>query len=396
MNSLRNTGCGTVVCLAAAACGCSSRPFGAGAGAMTEVTTGGRTALSKWEFYEALSQMYQAQVMLNIVRLVEYGEAPLHLEFSDITATVTDNAGVGSGFEFFDSPIGFEGVGNVVVPIRDTNVKFTPELSLGRQVVIQAKATPIVRNNWVYAWYYTMADQYTKEEKWAFYKKATALEDFRDRLKIRYRGDTYIVKDDKELKDTGLVPQHELGGLTAILSFLSPSSPMSAGQVEAKLVGDGISDQKLRLEVPERKAFSSSRKVNFLEKVLMEQKPFLPIAIPVEESKPDWTSRLQFDDLTEKGYWQFVIPGDNKADNNKADLEKAITKFRELNEKRLSSGNTPLRIKVTVPIESSGPISASVEARRIAATPELPKSKTDKEIQEDILSTLKRIEVGQK
>ena len=70
-----------------------------------EATTGGRAGLTEWEYYDALNQMYQAQVMLNVIRLVEHGQAPLHFEFSNVKASITDSANIGSGFEFFDSPL---------------------------------------------------------------------------------------------------------------------------------------------------------------------------------------------------------------------------------------------------------------------------------------------------
>lgn len=224
-----------------------------------EFTTGGRTALTQWEFYDALSQMYQAQVFLNVVRLVEYGEAPLHFKFSDVTATITDSGGVASGFEFFDSPLGVNIVGQNVIGTGQTNVKFTPSLSLDRKVQIQAKATPVTDKDWIYDWYYTVADYFLengsskskRSNARCFYERFTgvnalceALKASKDhRLALWYRGDLYAVRQEydefvkKEISTVSpkpITPEEELGALTTLISLLRESSPRNIRETEIR------------------------------------------------------------------------------------------------------------------------------------------------------------------
>lgn len=192
-----------------------------------EATTGGRAALNQWEFYEALSQMYQAQVLLNVVRLVEHGETPIHFEFSNVQAQIEDKAGVSSGFEFFDSPQGINSVvGTVVVPNPDTNVMFTPSIAIDRTVTITADAKPLTRQNWILDWYFFAAERCSSPTT-SFYGKLDLGEVMRDSTGrgsvIHYRGKHYAVRDVHDSR--------ELTGLTTIVSFLQESRPLdkSAG-----------------------------------------------------------------------------------------------------------------------------------------------------------------------
>ena len=39
-------------------------------------------------------------------------------------------------------------------------MKFTPSIGGSRKVVLEAKAKPITRKNWIYKWYYKVADEF--------------------------------------------------------------------------------------------------------------------------------------------------------------------------------------------------------------------------------------------
>ncbi|MCG8404987.1 MAG: hypothetical protein MI923_07305 [Phycisphaerales bacterium] len=216
-----------------------------------EATTGGRAGLSEWEYYDALNQMYQAQVMLNVIRLVEHGQAPLHFEFSNVKASITDTADIGSGFEFLDSPIGGKVIAGEFVGPGETNVKFTPSIGASRTVFLEAEAKPITRKNWVYKWYYKVADYFKKDGCRAFYEEVKFphslgkpwKEWFKGRLTIWYRTKLYVVREyyasgcePSPLSPSPPVsPESELGALTAILSFLQKSDPDTATEAEIRV-----------------------------------------------------------------------------------------------------------------------------------------------------------------
>jgi hypothetical protein len=382
-----------------------------------EATTGGRTAQSQWEFHDALTQMYQAQVMLNVIRLAEYGEAPLHFEFSDITATIRDEGKAAIGFEFLDSPAGGSAVGSVFVANRDTNVRFTPSLSLGRNVEIQAKATPVTRQNWIYNWYYTVADQFTQHEERKFYRKAPPSEALsmaikaytEGRLALWYRGDLYRVREAfhtplevehyplgssdlrKERMDAALRPQDELGGLTAILSFLQPSDPRTLTgadvRVTADFDGEGLNVEESRLYLIPHRTPGSTGELQRVEEFLDTNRPIVVVSFPVEAGKPYFERRYQFHGLTDDGRWAFVVH-DAKGQAGKT-LRDAIKKYRNL---PMAEQRVLVDLRTGRPI---GLLSLSDAARRIAGAPGLPRIKTQTDLLRDIAGTLQRIESRQ-
>ena len=243
---------GLCVLLMCSGCG-PLRPFEA-------VRTGGRTALTQWEYQEALARIYQTQVLLNLIRMVEYGEAPLHFEFTDISATIRDDASIGIDLSFNDSPEGLTVVGNVAVPKLDTPVNLTPKTSTSRSVQILANARPVVRTNWIYEWYYTIAWQFQNNPELRWYRQAHELDspgcensDESPRLKssditVSYRLRNYQLRTGIKTPAGCFSPPEELGALTTILSLLTDSSPAQSITIPVtKIEKHGIDQVKLFL-----------------------------------------------------------------------------------------------------------------------------------------------------
>ncbi len=218
------------------ACGCGPlRPF-------EVATTGGRTALTQWEYQEAISRIYQTQVLLNLIRMVEYGESPVHFEFSDITATIDDDAGVNLSLGFDDAPSGRVTIGSVSVPNVENPVSIMPSTSASRSVQLVAKVSPVVGKNWVYDWYYAIGNQFIRDPDLRWYREVTTADDpscanFRlasdgSDITVSYRLRTYQLRSSAPANNEVFVsarecfsPPRELGALTTILSLLSSSRP---------------------------------------------------------------------------------------------------------------------------------------------------------------------------
>lgn len=213
-----------------------------------DLYTGGRTALSHWEYQDAIGRLYQTQVLLNLIRIVEYGETPVHFEFSDISTTVKDTADASLGLSFVDNPSGATISGNVIIPNHDTPISFAPKASAARSVEILAKAKPVTGRNWVYDWYYRIAEQMIENPNakwWADILDDIAEQDCAcDRIRpsdirLTYRGHTYKVRrcfpaallesiNVSTWSGLGrycLAPADELGSLASILNILSQSRP---------------------------------------------------------------------------------------------------------------------------------------------------------------------------
>ncbi len=380
-----------------------------------ELQTGGRAGLTQWEVYDAYAQLYKAQVFLNIVRLVEYGEAPLHFEFSDITATITDKAGVSSGFEFFDSPAGVAGIaGAVVVPTADTNVKFTPSLSASRDVVVQAKAMLVGRENWVYDWYYTVADQYKGDKRFSFYEPIGALGNNGGRLALWYRGKRYGARDsfgekgqfkkaDGALDTLQPTPEEELGSLTAILSFMRNSNPRIVTGSQAS-IGDLlftpdaananvwrlIPKERFAIRVKEKRAepLSAAEKkrkefYELVDQVLNQGGEFF-ITFPVQEFGSDYSAVwLSYLSLSDDFEWEFVLVDPD----NESAFQNAYKRFMNVGEeRRLAAMRFVLK-------ESPNRINLSRAARTIARTAGRSAEPTQEQLLERINDTLQRLEV---
>lgn len=374
-----------------------------------ELQTGGRAGLTQWEVYDAYAQMYKAQVFLNIVRLVEYGEAPLHFEFGDVIATITDQASIGSGFEFFDSPAGAPVIaGAVVVPVPDTNIKFMPSLSSSRNVVVTAKAKLIGRENWVYDWYYTVADQYKKDKgiekkDIRFYKRIGSLDHNGGRLALWFRHVRYGVREVFE-KPFGVgngrdkiqpKPEEELGSLTAILSFMRSSNPSivtrSAITVDDLILSpDPVNPNVWRLIPDQRHAILGKKKPTALERaqkrffealdeILNESRDELVVTFPVKESGGNYSERLKYIDLN-NFQWEFELSDPTKIlkfqdaykDFLKLDAEKQRAAFGVVINKK------PQRINI------------SSAARTIAKTTGVTAKPSVEQLLETINDTLNR------
>lgn len=409
-----------LVCMALP-CGCGSMfsPLRVG----QEAQTGGRATLSMWEVYDALSQMYQAQVMMNMIRLVEYGETPLHFEFSSITPNITDTGMVSSTFKFVDSPTGkLIGGGLVGAGAQlDTNVTFTPMVSGTRVVNITAKAEPIVRENWVYNWYYTMAEIYDKRPERRFYMSAkpweAAVAAVEGRLVMQYRGKAYMVKPDTEklfpTKDkqsprvSGLVAertaQRELGGLTAIVSFLGKSDPMSVSRallrINMMLVDGPSKDGKLSLSVVQEGLSKKERdELDKIGKLLEEKKARVWISFPVKPGNPYFEVDLQIVSAGGHEDWKLAIVDPDVHDvpaalkevaKDQEELEKAAGQFLDLNEKR----DGKLYVSLAIPYRARlFELSAYDAACSIAGFEELVVPKNDTDILKEISRALKEIE----
>lgn len=407
--------------LVGAGCRSMSSPLHPG----QEALTGGRAALSQWEFYDALAQMYRAQVMLNVVRLVEYGEAPLHFEFSDITAKVTDQASIGSGFSFLDSPVGGSVVGNVFVATPDTNVTFTPSISTSRKVEIQAKATPVVRNNWIYNWYYTIADQFTdhtrlsskgRANERAFYERISGAtkfgrdfwENLKGRLSLWYRGDLYVIKESYKspFEVDGFTlrrspfPAEELGGLTAIVTFLQPSDPREAsgafveiparfGRVGAVETPPDSAAKRLyispKLEHADPTQFQNlQRELRLIEAELTKKAQKVTVQFPIDPAGKYFVREYMFADLHDDLTWELLIPDDEA-------IQKEL--INAYNMYALLPASPSKRITARVTIRTQlGRISTTDAARRISGAPALAKTKDEKALLKSILTVLERNE----
>lgn len=262
--TFRSIGKALVIVFAFCAAGCGPlRPF-------EEFKTGGRTALAHWEYQEALSRLYQTQVLLNLVRMVEFGEAPVHFEFSDVQATITDDAGASLGLSFLDSPAGRLTVGNVLIPVQDNPITATPGVSSARRVQILAKAAPVTRNNWIYDWYYAVAGQMLRDPDIRWYR--TGDDDncddcgcLDDRLRlaregsdlsVSYRFENYRLRNCVKIaagspygeafgSSTCISPPREIGALTTILTLLSDSRPDPAQSLQIPLANDGFRQEAL-------------------------------------------------------------------------------------------------------------------------------------------------------
>lgn|GEM_PF-4471722 len=224
-----------------------------------ELKTGGRTALTQWEYQEAISRLYQSQVLLNLIRMVEYGETPVHFEFSDIQTTITDDASADLGLSFTDGPSGRDIVGTVILPQYDNPVSFMPNISGARKVSILAKAAPVTRKNWIYDWYYQIADQWRAHPQLRWYyawladspqqrpisnaveiEKNFKLDTEDSGITVFYHGHQFFLRpyidldceegDGRRRKNgyKSIVPARELGALTTILCQLAESRPADA------------------------------------------------------------------------------------------------------------------------------------------------------------------------
>ena len=352
-----------------------------------EATTGGRTALTQWEFYDAVTQMYEAQVLLNIVRLVEYGEAPVHFEFSDILATITDSGRAALGFEFFDSPTGFSGVGSRVVSNPDTNVKFTPSIEGSRQVVLQAKATPVTRQNWIYGWYYEVADTFLRFPDQKFYLTGRHELGAQRMTQIAYRGTVYRVNP---------VKADALGALTAIVSFLSKSEVATAigRRFVLDVQGTPIFTAERRLELWLKPPAENAIANRLFDRALTAayEAEGITLRFPTNEGKKIIEQTYSIDQNISKGR-RIVLNIRAKSEFTDEDLRTAIAGY----EKLLSQGvrADPMAIVVDTNDPTAG-LDLPRAVRRNANTFALEQSLTEREALSEILATLRELNLRQR
>lgn len=283
-----------------------------------EFKTGGRTALTQWEYQEAISRLYQSQVLLNLIRMVEYGETPVHFEFSEIQATIIDETSAGMGISFDDSPTGRNIVGNVIIPTYDTPINFKPEFGGSRRVQLFAKAAPIVRKNWVYDWYYQIAQQFRADPSLRWYEASIAgtgrgvdlvreepfgLHDRGSDIVVTYQKTRYVLKPQVKVEPGSqfysfapgkvLTPPRELGALTTILTLLSesrPESTLSNLPVSAiKPLGD--SNRQYELYVPTSTAVAVVVD-DFIARINDSSNTQLPYRLTMDQ--PDLIGRATF------------------------------------------------------------------------------------------------------